>query len=102
MATRAELIKQLKEQLKKSHELLDELHKQMYSEERHQNDFKMKEILWQMTGEIDNYVYSEWTPGFISVTDYKAITGKEFVGTTRDGITYPQTTTQTSTDSSTN
>lgn len=76
--------------LSRSKKQLQELQDSMFSEERHKLDYDSKQLLYSMTGNIDGYVRSTWSPGYVSVDDYSKITGKDFVGETVDGVTYPQ------------
>lgn len=76
--------------LSRSKKQLQELQDSMFSEARHKLDYDSKQLLYSMTGNIDNYVRSTWSPGYVSVDDYSKITGKDFVGETVDGVTYPQ------------
>lgn len=87
--TRAQKIKLLWESLAKSEALNQQLYNSMYSDESHQLDFTSKQLLYNMSGNIDNFVKSVWSPGYVSVDDYRKITNKDFVGTTVDGVTYP-------------
>ena len=87
--TRAQKIKLLWEYLAKSEALNQQLHDSIYSEESHQLDFTSKQLLYNMSGNIDKFVKSVWTPGYVSVDDYRKIANKDFVGTTVDGVTYP-------------
>ncbi len=76
--------------LSRSKQQLQELQDSMFSEARHKLDYDSKQSLYSMTGNIDDYVRSTWSPGYVSVDDYSKITGKDFVGETVDGVTYPQ------------
>lgn len=87
---RSEKIKELMGLLSRSKKQLQELQDSMFSEARHKLDYDSKQLLYSMTGNIDNFVRSTWSPGYVSVDDYSKITGKDFVGETVDGVTYPQ------------
>lgn len=87
---RSEKIKELMGMLSKSKQQLQELQDSMFSEARHKLDYDSKQLLYSMTGNIDNFVRSTWSPGYVSVDDYSKITSKDFVGETVDGVTYPQ------------
>ena len=87
---RSEKIKELMGLLSRSKKQLQELQDSMFSEARHKLDYDSKQLLYSMTGNIDGYVRSTWSPGYVSVDDYSKITGKDFVGETVDGVTYPQ------------
>lgn len=87
---RSEKIKELMGLLSRSKKQLQELQDSMFSEARHKLDYDSKQLLYSMTGNIDDYVRSTWSPGYVSVDDYSKITGKDFVGETVDGVTYPQ------------
>lgn len=87
---RSEKINELVGLLSKSKQQLQELQDSMFSEARHKLDYDSKQLLYSMTGNIDNFVRSTWSPGYVSVDDYSKITGKDFVGETVDGVTYPQ------------
>ncbi|AIZ94680.1 hypothetical protein LfeInf_054 [Lactobacillus phage LfeInf] len=87
---RSEKIKELMGLLSRSKQQLQELQDSMFSEARHKLDYDSKQLLYSMTGNIDNFVRSTWSPGYVSVDDYSKITGKDFVGETVDGVTYPQ------------
>lgn len=87
---RSEKINELMGLLSKSKQQLQELQDSMFSEARHKLDYDSKQLLYSMTGNIDNFVRSTWSPGYVSVDDYSKITGKDFVGETVDGVTYPQ------------
>lgn len=76
--------------LSKSKQQLQELQDSIFSESRHKLDYDSKQLLYSMTGNIDNFVRSTWSPGYVSVDDYSKITGKDFVGETVDGVTYSQ------------
>ena len=76
--------------LSRSKQQLQELQDSLFSEERHKLDYDSKQLLYSMTGNIDGYARSTWSPGYVSVDDYSKITGKDFVGETVDGVTYPQ------------
>ena len=76
--------------LSRSKKQLQELQDSMFSEARHKLDYDSKQLLYSMTGNIDDFVRSTWSPGYVSVDDYSKITGKDFVGETVDGVTYPQ------------
>ena len=87
---RSEKIKELLGLLSRSKKQLQELQDSMFSEARHKLDYDSKQLLYSMTGNIDDFVRSTWSPGYVSVDDYSKITGKDFVGKTVDGVTYPQ------------
>ena len=87
---RSEEIKELLGLLSRSKKQLQELQDSMFSEARHKLDYDSKQLLYSMTGNIDDFVRSTWSPGYVSVDDYSKITGKDFVGETVDGVTYPQ------------
>lgn len=87
---RSEKIKELMGLLSRSKKQLQELQDSMFSEARHKLDYDSKQLLYSMTGNIDDFVRSTWSPGYVSVDDYSKITGKDFVGETVDGVTYPQ------------
>lgn len=87
---RSDKIKELMGLLSRSKKQLQELQDSMFSEARHKLDYDSKHLLYSMTGNIDDYVRSTWSPGYVSVDDYSKITGKDFVGETVDGVTYPQ------------
>ena len=87
---RSEKIKELLGLLSRSKKQLQELQDSMFSEARHKLDYDSKQLLYSMTGNIDDFVRSTWSPGYVSVDDYSKITGKDFVGETVDGVTYPQ------------
>ncbi len=87
---RSEKINELMGLLSRSKQQLQELQDSMFSEARHKLDYDSKQLLYSMTGNIDGYVRSTWSPGYVSVDDYSKITGKDFVGETVDGVTYPQ------------
>lgn len=87
---RSEKIKELMGLLSRSKQQLQELQDSMFSEARHKLDYDSKQLLYSMTDNIDGYVRSTWSPGYVSVDDYSKITGKDFVGETVDGVTYPQ------------
>lgn len=80
--------------LSRSKKQLQELQDSMFSEARHKLDYDSKQLLYSMTGNIDNYVRSTWSPGYVSVDDYSKITGKDFVGETVDGASQPQSASQ--------
>lgn len=87
---RSEKINELMGLLSKSKQQLQELQDSIFSEARHKLDYDSKQLLYSMTGKIDNFVRSTWSPGYVSVDDYSKITGKDFVGETVDGVTYSQ------------